>query len=80
MMATDCGGKEGHKVLSAQGSLGIIGTLFDQLPLALAYDLEQLPSGKFAANPLVLYLACLTYNLLRVIGQATIGRQDVPRS
>ena len=41
-------------------------------------DLERLPSGKFATNQLVLQLACLTYNLLRVIGQATIGRQDVP--
>ena len=41
-------------------------------------DLERLPSGKFATNQLVLHLACLTYNLLRVIGQATIGREDVP--
>ncbi len=41
-------------------------------------DLERLPSGKFATNRLVLHLACLTYNLLRVICQATIGREDVP--
>ena len=41
-------------------------------------DLERLLSGKFAANQLVLHLACLTYNVLRVIGQGTIGRQDVP--
>ncbi len=40
--------------------------------------LERLPSGKVAANQLVRHLACLTYNLLRIIGQATVGRQDVP--
>jgi hypothetical protein len=40
-------------------------------------DLEWLPSGQFATNPLVLHLACLTDNLLRVIGQATIGHPDV---
>ncbi len=41
-------------------------------------DLERMPSGKFATNQLVLHLACLTYNLLRVIGQATMGHPDVP--
>ena len=32
-------------------------------------DLERLPSGKFAANALVLELGLLAYNLLRLIGQ-----------
>lgn len=32
-------------------------------------DLERLPSGKFAANALVLRLGLLAYNLLRLIGQ-----------
>ena len=41
-------------------------------------DLERLRSGKFTTNQLVLHLACLTDNLLRVIGQATIGREDAP--
>lgn len=40
--------------------------------------LKRLPSGKFATNQLVLHLVCLTYNLLPVIGQATIGREDTP--
>ena len=41
-------------------------------------NLERLPSGKFATNQLVLDLACLTDNVLRVMGQATLGRADVP--
>ena len=32
-------------------------------------DLERLPSGKFATNVLVMALGCLTYNILRAIGQ-----------
>ena len=32
-------------------------------------DLERLPSGKFATNALVMALGCLTYNILRAIGQ-----------
>ena len=32
-------------------------------------DLERLPSGKFAANAMVLEMGLLAYNLLRLIGQ-----------
>jgi hypothetical protein len=32
-------------------------------------DLERLPSGKFDCNDLILHLAMLTYNCLRLIGQ-----------
>jgi len=32
-------------------------------------DIERLPSGKFKTNALVLELAALTYNILRIIGQ-----------
>ncbi|MGY5321930.1 transposase [Vreelandella aquamarina] len=32
-------------------------------------DLERLPSGKFAANDLILHLAQLAYNILRLMGQ-----------
>lgn len=38
-------------------------------------DLERLPSGKFATNALVLELGLLAYNILRMIGQGTIGRR-----
>lgn len=41
-------------------------------------DLERLPSGKFATNQLVLHLALLTFNILRVMGQATLGDAAVP--
>ena len=32
-------------------------------------DVERLPSGKFTANALVLELAMIAFNLLRMIGQ-----------
>ena len=38
-------------------------------------DLERLPSGKFETNELVLELAILAYNILRMIGQESIGRR-----
>lgn len=41
-------------------------------------DLERLPSGKFATNDLVLSLAALAYNLLRLIGQNTLTGDDAP--
>lgn len=36
-------------------------------------DLERLPSGKFATNALILELEMIAYNILRMIGQGTIG-------
>ncbi|CUP03685.1 Uncharacterised protein [Enterocloster clostridioformis] len=38
-------------------------------------DMERLPSGKFETNELVLELAILAYNILRMIGQESIGRK-----
>jgi hypothetical protein len=35
--------------------------------------LERLPSGKFATNAAILKLGGLVYNLLRVIGQTSLG-------
>ena len=48
-------------------------------------DLEQLPSGKFATNALILELGMIAYNIFRMIGQGTIGgraprqKRDVKR-
>lgn len=39
-------------------------------------DLERLPSGKFATNELVLELSILSYNILRMIGQESLGRRN----
>lgn len=36
-------------------------------------NLERLPSGKFATNALILELGMIAYNILRMIGQGTIG-------
>ena len=36
-------------------------------------DLERLPSGKFATNALILELGMVAFNILRMIGQGTIG-------
>ncbi|WP_440997926.1 transposase [Arhodomonas sp. SL1] len=41
-------------------------------------DLERLPSGKFATNDLVLSLAALAYNVLRLIGQNALTGDDAP--
>lgn len=38
-------------------------------------DLERLPSGKFDTNALILELTILAYNILRMIGQESIGRR-----
>ena len=39
---------------------------------------EQLPSGKFDTNELVLELVQLAYNMLRIMGQATLELSDIP--
>lgn len=41
-------------------------------------DLERLPSGKFATNDLILSLAMLAYNVLRLIGQSALLSPDAP--
>ena len=41
-------------------------------------DVERLPSGKFDTNELVLELTILAYNILRMIGQETLGTKDSP--
>lgn len=40
-------------------------------------DLERLPSGRFDTNGLVLELAVLAYNILRIIGQESLKKDDV---
>lgn len=39
---------------------------------------ERLPSGKFDTNALVLALAMIVFNLLRMIGQETLKENDAP--
>jgi hypothetical protein len=39
-------------------------------------SLERLPSGHFSSNSLILHLAMLTYNMLRVIGQISLEESD----
>ena len=41
-------------------------------------DVERLPSGKFDTNELVLELTILAYNILRMIGQESLGKKDTP--
>ena len=41
-------------------------------------DVERLPSGKFAANALVLAIAAFRYNLERMIGQQCYEIKEVP--
>jgi hypothetical protein len=39
-------------------------------------DVERLPSGKFETNALVLLLTILAYNILRMIGQESLRKDD----
>ena len=41
-------------------------------------DVERLPSGKFESNKLVLELAMVAYNILRIIGQESLKKRDDP--
>jgi hypothetical protein len=41
-------------------------------------DLERLPSGKFETNNLILHLAILAYNILRLMGQESLKVKDAP--
>ena len=41
-------------------------------------DLERLPSGKFETNYLILRLAMMAYNILRIIGQQSMVLNDTP--
>jgi hypothetical protein len=41
-------------------------------------DLERLPSGKFATNDLILHLGLFSYNVLRLVGQESLKRDDLP--
>ena len=41
-------------------------------------DVERLPSGKFDTNEMVLELTILVYNILRMIGQESLGMKDHP--
>ncbi|MBA2213315.1 hypothetical protein [Sellimonas intestinalis] len=39
-------------------------------------DVERFPSGKFETNELLIELTILTYNILRMIGQESVGRRQ----
>ncbi len=41
-------------------------------------DVERLPSGKFDTNELVMELCTMAYNILRMIGQESLGANDTP--
>lgn len=42
-------------------------------------DLERLPSGNFDTNALVLELALIAYNILRIMGQESLRKDDVAK-
>ena len=43
-------------------------------------DVERLPSGKFETNELVLELTILAYNILRMIGQESLRKDDARKT
>ena len=42
-------------------------------------DVERLPSGKFETNELVLELALIAYNILRMIGQESLKHKQADK-
>ena len=40
--------------------------------------MERFPSGKFDTNELVMELGMMAYNILRMIGQESLGYKDAP--
>ena len=41
-------------------------------------DIEQMPSGKFDTNALILKLGMIAYNVLRIIGTEAMKKNDMP--
>ena len=41
-------------------------------------NVERLPSGKFAVNAMVLQVAMVAFNILRFLGQAVLGMEELP--
>lgn len=41
-------------------------------------NVERMPSGKFETNALILKLAMIAYNILRIIGTETMKKRDMP--
>jgi hypothetical protein len=41
-------------------------------------NIERLPSGKFAVNAMILQVAMVAFNILRFLGQAALGMEELP--
>ena len=66
-------GQTDHEIISLYHAHGECEQFHSEIKTDM--DLERLPSGKFDTNELVLELAIPAYNILRMIGQESIGRR-----
>ena len=66
-------GMNDHEIISLYHAHGECEQFHSEIKTDM--DLERLPSGKFDTNELVLELAIIAYNILRMIGQESIGRR-----
>ena len=64
-------GENDHKIIDLYHAHGECEQFHSEIKTDM--DLERLPSGKFDTNALVLELGLIAYNILRMIGQGTIG-------
>lgn len=62
-----------HDVIGLYHAHGECGQFHSEIKTDM--DLERLPSGKFNTNELVMELAIIADNILRMIGQESIGRR-----
>ncbi|GGE50288.1 hypothetical protein GCM10011391_31310 [Pullulanibacillus camelliae] len=65
-----------HVVISLYHNHGTCEQFHSEIKSEL--DLERLPSGKYETNGLVLHFGVFAYNLLRLIGQESLKKQDTP--
>ena len=66
-------GKSDHEIITLYHAHGQCEQYHSEVKSDM--DVERLPSGKFETNALVLELTVIAYNILRMIGQGTIGKR-----
>jgi hypothetical protein len=42
------------------------------------FDLERFPSGNFATNASILLMGLIAYNIVRIMGQESLKKDDAP--
>ncbi len=73
-------GSTWREVAARKGNKITVRMVCEQFHSEIKTDMgiERLPSGKFETNALILKLAMIAYNILRIIGTEAMKKQDMP--